>query len=448
MKRSDKFQRRMSWQCWTIAVTTVAFILPHVGLVIETKKAASFFNNRDEPASSVKLLAVGDEKPLYAQKPVYPKRLAILAVQLKGKYQESTAALTELSESLPAYRRAKVDLTPIIEPLFDNSGWGGISRRQSWTAESMIVWIGRPAIPLLHRRLKSDETHDRRVATELLVRIGPQDESLVTLLRPLLNDRDDSVRRATINGLGEIGTPAKAAISNLEQLAADDPILILRIEALSALLRVAGVSNKRIQDLAAFLTLEEDEDVRGACGYAASELGRFGIKARVAEPMLLSTLKHSHAQVRINVASSLGKVGANSPETIAALIDLLESDPSREVRRSAAASLGAIGPQAKAAVPALRKTLTGDPQGGWFVAIETLCKIGSPDLVTILTEALTNPDDEIRHASVKGLGNLGTQAKPAMMALEQICKQDSCERIRTSAAEALRKIEQAIMQMK
>jgi len=457
-----------------------AFILPHVGLVIETEEAASFFNDRDEPASSVKRLAVGDEKPLYAQKPVDPKRLAILAVQLKGKYQESTAALKELSVSLTAYRRAKVDLGPIIEPLFSLAGWGGIGRRNAWTAESILVWIGRPAVPLLNRRLKSDDAHDRRVATELLVRIGPpdaslvallrpllndrydevrqaaivglvrigpQDASLVALLRPFLNDRNDKVRQAAIDGLVVIGLPSKVAINDLERVAANDPLLVRRVRARSALIQVAGVSNKRILELAAFLKSKQAADeVCAACSRAATELGKLGPKAQIAEPMLLSALNHTHAQVRSSVAFALGKIGTNSPETIAALIDLLNNDPEREVRRSAAGSLGAIGPKAKGAVPALRKALKGDAQVGWWVAVDALCKIGSPGIVTILVEALANPDDGIRHASVKGLGNLGTRAKPAIVALEQSRQQDPREYIRVAAAEAIRKIEQAVKQ--
>jgi HEAT repeat protein len=415
VKQSVHFQCKVTWRCWVLAVTAMSFVLTHASLVVG------------------------------AEESVNPKRLEKLASQLESNdWQVETATLKELSQSLPDYRRANVDLTPIIEPLFGLAGGGGIARRNSWTAESMLVWIGRPVIPLLQRRLKSDDAHDRRVAIELLARIGPRDASLVELLRPFLTDPGRFVRRAAINGLGEIGVPAKSAIRDLERLAGNDPDLILRIEAHSALIQVAGISDKRILNLAAFLNLEQTEDVRTACSHAASQLGRLGPKAKVAEPMLLTTLKHPHAQVRIDVASALGKVGANSPETISALIDSLSHDLEREVRRSAAGSLGAIGPQAKAAIPALRKALAGDSQGGWRVALDALYKIDSPDIVAILTESLSNPDDSIRQVAVERLGELGVRAKPAIAALEKCSQQDQHKYIRAAAADAIQKIEQQL----
>jgi len=42
----------------------------------------------------------------------------------------------------------------------------------------LIVRIGRPTLPVLRLRLKSADDHDRRVAAELLTRIGPTDASL------------------------------------------------------------------------------------------------------------------------------------------------------------------------------------------------------------------------------------------------------------------------------
>ena len=382
------------------------------------------------------------------KQPVDPKHLAKLAAQLRGNdFQGQTGALTELSVSFAAYQRAKADFGPMIEPLFRHAGWGGEARKNARIAESLIVKIGRPALPLLNRRLKSADAHDRRVATELLVRIGPPDASLVALLQPLLKDRDGYVRKAAIDGLGVVGPPAKGAINDLERVATNDPLQVRRVAARIALIQVAGVSNKRIRELAAFLKSKQAGEVCDACSYAAAELGKLGPKARVAEPMLLSALKHTHAQVRSEAAHALGRVGANSPETIAALIDLLKNDPDREVRRSAAGSLGAIGRKAKAAVPALRKALTGDRQGGWWVAADALCKIGGPDIVAILVDALANPDADIRLTSVKGLGNLGTLAKPAIVALEKCRQQDPRESNRAAAAEALRKIEQAVKKM-
>ena len=382
------------------------------------------------------------------QKPVDPKLLAKLAAQLGSiDFQEYSAALAELGKLLAANKGAEADFAPIIEALFRHAGWGGIARRNARVAENLIVSIGGPALPLLKQRLKSADAHDRGVAAKLLVRIGPPDSSLVALLRPLLQDQDSYVRQAAINGLGVVGPPAKAAIDDLERVATNDPDLSRRVAARIALIKVAGASEERVQALAAFLDVKGPGDDAHVCSYAAAALGNLGPKARAAEPRLLAALKHTRAQVRIEAAHALGQVGANSPETIAALIDLLKHDPAREIRRSAARSLGAIGPKAKAAVPALRKALKGDGQGGWWVAVDALCKIGGADIVPVLVEALANPDVGIRHTAIKRLGNLGADAKPAIVGLEKSRQQDPRDRNRAAAAEALRKIEQAVKKM-
>lgn len=447
MKRLDQRQHKMSWQSWVIVLTSIQFILPRIGPVIGSEDTTSFSNACIHPAAKVqvlsgKQLATGNKFNGDIQSPVDPNRLEKLASLLRSNdFQMRTTTLTELSELLPNYRQAKIDLGPIIKPLFSLSGWGGTERRNSRRAESFLVWIGRPVIPLLNQRLKSDNAHDRRVATNLLVRIGPPDASLVALLRPLLNDRDEIVRKAAIRGLGVIGLPANAAINDLERLATNDPLLVLRVDAHSTLIQVAGVSNKRVQELATFINSKQDGEARIACSHAVNEIGKLGSKAIIAEPTLLSVLNHKHVQVRIDAATTIGKVGANSPETIAALLNLLNNDPHKEVRRSATGSLCRIGPKAKAAVPALRKVLSGDSQEGWWIAVDALCNIGSPDIVEILIEALKSPDDGVRYSSVKQLGNLGRRAKPAIMALEQTCQQDPRVHVQTAAAEALLKID-------
>lgn len=82
------------------------------------------------------------------------------------------------------------------------------------------------------------------------------------------------------------------------------------------------------------------------------------------------------------------------------------------------------------------------------MAAEALGKIGGADVVPILTEALTNPDGDIRLTSMRALGDLGTKAIPALIALEKARQADPREGNRVAAAEALRKIARAIPKMK
>ena len=376
-------------------------------------------------------------------KPVDAKLLAKLGASLSSKDQaERTATLATLTKLLSATKGDAAAFEPLLEPLFGLAGWGGKAGENARAAEDLIVRIGRPALPLLKERLQSLDAHDRRVAAELLVRIGPRDATLTTLLRPLLTDRDRHARKAAIDGVGSVGPAAKEVADDLEWLALNDPDVPRRVAARIALIHVMGASTERVRALADFVGLQAP--CENANVYAASALGKLGLKARAAEPQLLAALKHPEAGVRSNAAAALGQIGAKSPDAVAALIDLLKSDPERETRRSAAGSLGEIGPDAKAAIPALRAALKGDGRIGWWVAADALGKIGGPDVVPILIEALTNPDEDIRYTSMKALGNLGALAKPAVPALEKSSQQDPRPHNRAAAADALRKIERAL----
>jgi HEAT repeat protein len=375
-------------------------------------------------------------------KGIDPKRLVELAVQLRSKdHDERSAALAAMAGLLVGTREGDTYFGPVLEPLFGLAGWGGIARKNACQAEALLVLIGSQAKPLLRQRLKSADAHDRRVAAELLVRIGPRDVSLVRQLRPLLTDPDGYVRQAAIHGIGRVGPPAKEAIEDLEQVATNDPIVPRRVAARIALIHIAGASAERVGALADFLELKEPCD--GAAVFAASALGDLGQQAQKAERQLRAALEHTEAGVRTTAAHALGQVGASSPATITALIGLLKKDPEREARRSAAWSLGEVGPAARAAIPALQKALQGDGKGGWYVAADALAKIGGAEVVPILTEALSNPDADIRLASMRGLGNLGLLARPAVPALEKASREDPREGNRRAATEALRKISQA-----
>lgn len=77
------------------------------------------------------------------------------------------------------------------------------------------------------------------------------------------------------------------------------------------------------------------------------------------------------------------------------------------------------------------------------MAADALSKIGGTEVVPVLIEALTNPDDDIRLTSIRGLGTLGVVASPALMALKKARQEDLRESNRAAAAEAVRRIERA-----
>ncbi len=384
-------------------------------------------------------------------KPLEPELVSEFATRLRKEvFVGHTEALEELTELLKT--RSTANLNPLVEPLFKLSGWGGIARRNARMAEDLIVRIGEPAIPWLERRVIWRDGHDRRVAAELLTRIGPADDALAHMLCPLLTDSDEFVRRVAIDGFGIVGPAASDFVDDLESAATNDPKLSLRVSARISLIQITGASEERVRALAAFLEMKDEaeagprgqikqSDIEAAASHAASALGEMGPKAQAATPILLVALKDP--TMRHIAARTLGEIGSKSPEAIAVLIDILKNDPENEVRRSAASALGDFGPAAKDAIPALRQELNGEPKRGWWLAADTLGKIGGEDVVPILIEGLDHGDGDIRRAAMQALGDLGTLAQPAIAALEKARDEDPLSYNRTAAAEALLKIQKA-----
>jgi HEAT repeat protein len=153
----------------------------------------------------------------------------------------------------------------------------------------------------------------------------------------------------------------------------------------------------------------------------------------------LEAVKHPDAGVRANAADAFGRVGADPGKVVAELTALLKHDPHRGVRRSAASALGEMGPAAVPAIPFLRKALQGEG-GGWWVAADAIGKIGGPDAVAALVEALESKDGDVRLTAIKRLGDLGGAAASAAKALKKARMDDPRESNRKAAVEALKKI--------
>jgi HEAT repeat protein len=393
------------------------------------------------PSAGVNRQAAAPDLPAEPPKgdapvPIDPKLLAKLAEQLRSKdWNERPAALTALEKLVPEKGAGKLDFGPVIEPLLDNSGWGGKGWKETHRAEELIARIGEQTAPALRQRLHSFDDRDRRVAAKLVVRVEPSSPGLTELLRSLLADGDWEVRCAAIKGLGAQGPTAKAAISDLEKKSGDTA-RYNRVAACVALIHIAGPSEKRVGALADLLLLEKNTEDHAA-GYAASELGELGLQAHSAAPQLLTALKYP--DVRYAAALALGPVGADPDKAVPALLAMLKDEPEGENKYIWAMALGAFGRAAAPAVPALRETLRGHGDRGWVTA-EAIGKIGGPDAVPALVEALQNKDEQVRGIAMQWLGKLGGADASTIEALKKAQKDDPQERNRKYAAEALKKI--------
>ena len=109
-------------------------------------------------------------------------------------------------------------------------------------------------------------------------------------------------------------------------------------------------------------------------------------------------------------------------------------DEDRDVRRTAAWALGQIGPPA---VPALIQALRDEKWEVRQAAAEALEKIGDPQATPALIQALRDEDVGVRRVAAKALGQIGDpQATPALIH----ALRDEERWVREAAAEALLKL--------
>jgi hypothetical protein len=86
---------------------------------------------------------------------------------------------------------------------------------------------------------------------------------------------------------------------------------------------------------------------------AMEALGRIGTPA---VPALTESLANPDAEVRMQAARTLARMGSDAKDAVPALLPLLD-DPDERVRKAVGRALGQIGPDAAAAVPALVRKL-------------------------------------------------------------------------------------------
>jgi HEAT repeat protein len=193
----------------------------------------------------------------------------------------------------------------------------------------------------LAAQLKSGNTEERREAVMRLSRLEGQ--TAASALISALADSSPSVRAHVLAALGE-RSETSAVPFVVSRLTSDkDPFV--RKAAAYALARFLG--SERTSALIGALK-DKDLEVRGA---AAVSLGAHPDASAV--PALAVALFDKSDFVRAQTARALGVNGRAAAPTVPALINLLLSDPDREVKRQAATALGLIGD--RSALPALER---------------------------------------------------------------------------------------------
>lgn len=258
----------------------------------------------------------------------------------------ASAAL--LLSVLPLVARAQSALTPLqreIEKQRARLSSADLEERRD--ALTRLGALRRPeasraAVPAL-----TDPAIIIRVTAAHAVLSLPADEA-ATLLVPLLNDRQEFVRRETAYALGE--TRSRTAVEPLLTALARD--------------KEAGVRG------AAAVALGRIGDERAVTGLADALNRRVPASGKLKR--LTGGATDENDFVRRAAAEALGRIG-NRAAVPALIVALTNERAIPDVRREAAHALGLIGDPA--AVPALRSVLTADDPYLSRIAFEALRKL-------------------------------------------------------------------------
>ena len=245
---------------------------------------------------------------------------------------------------------------------------------------------GAAIVPGLQLALRNNSAQVRMHAAKLLGSI--QDETAVPDLVRLLADPNNYVKDTAINALNRIGDPAIAPLLEVVETKARN---LIPDEDTGFTADYQYIASAYIDDLwmkkyrigtqtAAIQTLgllKAEVAVRPLIKELANEELKGGALAALIEmrgvaiPPMLDALKNGTNEIRIKVADALGTIGDR--RAITPLIDVLNSDPHKEVKALAATGLGNI--RARRAVPALTEALSYDDTTATNAA-EALGKIG------------------------------------------------------------------------
>lgn len=199
--------------------------------------------------------------------------------------------------------------------------------------------------------------------------------------------------------------------------------------------------NPLLDALGKSVSTETAEAVRLKTAEAIKELKKEELR-RLA-PILADVLKaDKSSQVKVAVATALGKTGENAKTILKGMIEALK-DPDTAVRMTVADSFGRIGFEAAEAVPALRPLLKDADPGVRLAAAFSLGRVGpeGANAIPELSLALaSDTDTAVRKEAARAFTFLGLDAKSSVPALAKALKEDKSEEVRQQAALALGKM--------
>jgi HEAT repeat protein len=233
----------------------------------------------------------------------------------------------------------------------------------------------------------------RRIAAQILGKMGKEAADEVDALIQMLNDMVDDVRIHAARALGATENGNEQVIAGLSA-SRGDSVLAVRNEAMWALDRLSGKAETMVViEATPFPITAFDETVLDAAVLA---------KEKKLDPFRLKLLlSDGRPTVRINAATALGTLGAKGKEAVRQLALSLK-DGNLEFRCAAARALGSIKEEPHIAVPALATALfqASDKQTETVLAA---LKAFGPVAVKPLLEGLSQRPERVEGTLLKAV---------------------------------------------
>ena len=346
-----------------------------------------------------------------------------------------------------------------------------LERKSSWLKNRLADLKRSQRLPnWLEQRIPDCHDH-RRLASELLLELGPEAEpALPVLLRIFREGDENEFVQANVNGtLMAIGARLEFLVPELIQNLQDNqphmqvlcedllesigPKAKAAVPALMEILSQTTVSNI----LAPVPVGTRERAFRGLQRAATEALGVIGPEAHAAVPLLIQQLGARDTQTTFESCRALRQIGPAATEAIPALSAAL-NDPNAHIRIAASRALLRIAPQTASNVHPVLKAIEDEAGplipgriGDLLIRREVGVGLWETDrtrpcpVAGLIPVLLKKDGGSLQRAIEKAcaaelLGEIGPEAKDAIPALVELFEEDRAGTRRTAAI-AIRRID-------
>jgi HEAT repeat protein len=279
----------------------------------------------------------------------------------------------------------------------------------------------RDLVPLAELLRSPDWGLRHNIAT-VMARI-PNSHATKLLVESALENEDEEIVKVAVGALMHMREEAVGLLAEVMESNAG----IVRLRAALILAEIGNALGISILVAAVERTLEESDD--DMLPRMLEALGRLGDARAI--PPLIKVLEGEHSLLRLAAAGSLVAIGEPAVE---ALLDVVWNSGDADARSRAVETLGQIG--SKSIGPPLMRLLQEDDLEVTikYEIVEALGKIGDPDLIETVIQAMTTGDPVMRFRASRALVRMG---RGAVEGLACLLRESANEDVRRSSAEAL-----------